>query len=135
MHQNGELKAFLHSLDPGGSVEDGQTDNPLADTQPDGGLKVRYRACRTALLECRLSTPTAYEYLTPGSGLLQVDALAEAAARHNLEAEAVTANIAGKGVQRSDEVLDVEEGGGGLDAPGSEDGPPDKKGGCPCTIM
>ena len=62
-----------------------------------------------------------------------MDALAEAAVRHNLEAEAVTTSLAGEGVQRSDEVMDVEK--DGLDAPGSEDGPPDKKGGCPCTIM
>lgn len=135
MHQNGELKAFLHSLDPGGGDEDGQTDNPLAGARPDAGVPVRCRVCSTALPKCRRSTLTAHEYLTPGSGLLQVDALAEAAARHKLEAEAVTANLAAEGVQRSDEVMDVEEGGGGLDAPGTEDGPPDKKGGCPCTIM
>ena len=69
---------------------------------------------------------------------VQVDALAMAAARHNLEAEAITTSLAAKGVQRSDEAMDVgdvEQGGGGLEAPGSEDGPPSTKGGCPCTIM
>ena len=73
----------------------------------------------------------------------QVDALAAAAVRHNLEAEAVTTSLAGTGVQRSDEVLDVEQAGGGLDGPQSEGleapesdaGPPGKKSGCACTIM
>ena len=72
-----------------------------------------------------------------------MDALAEAAARHNLEAEAVTTSLAGTGAQRSDEVVDVEQAGGGLDGPESEGleapesdvGPPGKKSGCACTIM
>lgn len=135
MHQSGELKAFLHSLDPRVGDQDGQTDNPLAGAQPGGKPKVRYRLPTYCDASRRQSTATAYAYLTSGSALLQVDALAEAAARHNLEAEAVTTSLAGEGVQRSDEVMDVEEGGEGLDAPGSEGGPPDKKGGCPCTIM
>ena len=63
-----------------------------------------------------------------------MDALAAAAARHNLEAETITESLAGgDGVQRSDD-MDVEQGGGGLDAPGGDEGPPGKKG-CACAIM
>ena len=40
MQQSGELKAFLHSLDPRLGDEDGQIDNPLAGTQPKGKPKV-----------------------------------------------------------------------------------------------
>ena len=100
MKQSGDLKSFLHSLDPAPPAEDGETDNPLAGAQP--------------------AAP-------------KVDALAAAAARHNLESEPLPV-----GVQRSDDEaggIDVEQGGGGLDAPVGEEGPPAKKSGCPCLVM
>ena len=98
MKTSGDLKAFLHSLDPKPPVEDGETDSPLAGAQP--------------------AAP-------------KVDALAAAAARHNLESEAVTGGLVAEGVQRSDDAGTA----AGIDAPGSEEGPPAKKSGCPCLVM
>jgi hypothetical protein len=42
MHQSGELKAFLHSLDPRVGDEVGQTANPLAGAQPHENPRVRH---------------------------------------------------------------------------------------------